>query len=65
MNEMKQNEVGALLMKIEEYKQLIEDAENALDAAVEDLEEALAEAAEEDPEAYSAPAGQRETNDNE
>ena len=40
---MSQNEVNELLKKIDEYKQLIEDAENALDATIEELEELLAE----------------------
>ena len=39
-------EISGLLEKIDEYKQLIEDAGNALDAAIENLEEALAEAGE-------------------
>ena len=33
-----------LLKKIDEYKRIIDDAENALDAAIMDLEELLAEA---------------------
>ncbi len=41
-------EIRDLLKKIDDYKQLIEDAENALDASIENLEEALAEAAEEE-----------------
>ena len=41
---MTQNEIRELLKKIDEYQQLISDAENALDAAIENLEEALAEA---------------------
>ncbi len=40
-------EIRALKKKIDEYEQVIKDAENALDAATEDLEEALAEAFEE------------------
>jgi len=40
-------EIQELLTKIDEYKQLIDDAENALDAAIENLEEALEEANEE------------------
>ena len=40
-------EIKELLAMIDEYKQLIEDAENALDAAIENLEEALAEENEE------------------
>ena len=49
MNGQKQNdEIRDLMKKIDEYKQLIEDAENALDAAIENLEEALEEAAEDE-----------------
>ena len=44
---MMNQEIQELLTKIDEYKQLIEDAENALDAAIENLEEALEEASEE------------------
>lgn len=44
---MPNQEIQELLTKIDEYKQLIEDAENALDAAIENLEEALEEANEE------------------
>lgn len=36
-------EIQELLKKAEETKQLIEDAENLLDAVLEDLEEAYAE----------------------
>ena len=36
-------EIEELLQKVDEYKQIIEDAMNALDAALEDLEEAYAE----------------------
>ena len=43
-------EIQELLKKAEECRQLIEDAENMLDAVLEDLEEALAEAYEGDPE---------------
>lgn len=39
-------EIRALKKKIDEYEQVITDAENALDAATENLEEALAEACE-------------------
>ena len=46
-NPMANQEIQELLTKIDEYKQLIEDAENALDAAIENLEEALEEANEE------------------
>lgn len=46
-NPMMNQEIQELLTKIDEYKQLIEDAENALDAAIENLEEALEEASEE------------------
>jgi hypothetical protein len=46
-NPMPNQEIQELLTKIDEYKQLIEDAENALDAAIENLEEALEEANEE------------------
>lgn len=38
-------EIRELRNRIDEYKQLIENAENALDAAIMDLEEALAECA--------------------
>ena len=41
-------EIRELKKKIDEYEQVIKDAENALDAATEDLEEALAEAFEEE-----------------
>ena len=41
-------EIQELLKKIDDYKQLIEDAENALDAAIENLEEALVEASEDE-----------------
>ena len=37
-------EIRELNEKIQEYEQLISDAENALDAAIENLEEAYAEA---------------------
>ena len=37
-------EIQEILKKIDEYNELIDDAENALDAAIENLEEALAEA---------------------
>ena len=43
-------EIQELLKKAEECRQLIEDAENMLDAVLEDLEEALAEVYEGDPE---------------
>lgn len=41
-------EIQELLKQIDDYKQLAEDTENALDAAIENLEEALAEAYEEE-----------------
>ena len=47
-NNSLKGEILDLQKKIDEYKQLIEDAENALDAAIENLEEALEEAAEEE-----------------
>ncbi len=37
-------EIQEILKKIDEYNELIDNAENALDAAIENLEEALAEA---------------------
>lgn len=40
-------EVKEILAKIDEYNELIDNAENALDAAIENLEEALVEANEE------------------
>lgn len=43
-------EIQEILKKIDEYNELIDDAENALDAAIENLEEALAEAYGVDPE---------------
>lgn len=46
-NRMAKTEIQETLEKIREYEQLIEDAENALDAAIENLEEAYAEAFEE------------------
>ena len=46
-NMVYENERQELLRKIEEYEQLISDAEGALDAAIMDLEELLAEYAEE------------------
>ena len=42
-NPMPSQEIRDLLKKIDEYKQIIDDAENALDAAIADLEEALEE----------------------
>lgn len=38
------NEIQKLLKKVDEYKQLIKDAEDALDAAIEELEAVLEEA---------------------
>ena len=46
MNEKNNNqteEIRELLRQIDEYQQLIRDAEDALDAAIENLEEAFAE----------------------
>lgn len=43
VKDMTEIERQELLRKIDEYKQIIEDAENALDAAIEELEELLAE----------------------
>ena len=43
-NPMHSQEIQELLKQIDEYKQIIDDAENALDAAIENLEEALEEA---------------------
>ncbi len=43
-NSMQSEEIRDLMKKIDEYKLLIDDAENALDATIEELEEALAEA---------------------
>ncbi len=42
-NNDQNNEIRELLRQIEEYKRVIQDAEDALDAAVENLEEALDE----------------------
>ena len=36
-------EINDLLAKVESYKQIIQDARDALEAALEDLEEALNE----------------------
>lgn len=44
---MDMTEIKEITEKIDRYQQIIDDAENALDAAIENLEEALAEAYEE------------------
>ena len=44
---MDMTEIKEITEKIDRYQQIIDDAENVLDAAIENLEEALAEAYEE------------------
>ena len=44
-----EKEIQNLLKEIDRYKQVIRDAEDALDAAIMDLEEALAEGYVENP----------------
>jgi len=43
---LSETEIRMLLKKIDEYKQIAQDAEDALDAAIAELEETLEEACE-------------------